>query len=116
MKFPIWIKPGAWGVVLGAVLSVSLGFYQFGWSSAATTQRIAQEQARAAVLTAMVPFCLAKAKGDADPDHMAKLRAETSAYARSDLVRTAGWATMPGMSAPDTDLARACSERLAAAG
>ena len=115
MNIPSWIRPGAWGVAIGVAATVGLGFYQFGWSSAATTQRIAREESRNAVVAALVPFCLANAKDDADPARLAKLRAETSSYARGDLVRNAGWATMPGMAAPDTDLARACSERLMAA-
>jgi hypothetical protein len=115
MKFPSWIKPGAWGVALGAVLTVGLGFYQFGWTSAATTERIARDESRAAVVAALVPFCVAKAEGDTDPARLTAMRAATSSYSRGDLVGAAGWATMPGMASPDTDLARACSERLVAA-
>lgn len=116
MKFPSWIKPGAWGVALGVAATVGLGFYQFGWSSAASTRRIAHDEARTAVAAALVPFCIAKAEADGDAAKLAKLRTATSPYARGDFVSNAGWATMPGMASPDTDLARACSERLVVAG
>jgi len=116
MTIPSWIRPGAWGVALGVAATVGLGFYQFGWSSAASTRRIAHDEARAAVASALVPFCIAKAVADGDAAKLAKLRTATSPYARGDFVSNAGWATMPGMASPDADLARACSERLVAAG
>jgi hypothetical protein len=116
MTFPSWIKPGAWGVALGVVATMGLGFYQFGWSTAASTRRIAHDESRAAVAAALVPFCIAKAEADGDAAKLAKLRGSTSPYARGDFVSSAGWATMPGMTSPDADLARACSERLVVAG
>lgn len=89
-----------------------LGFSTFGWTTGASANRMADERAGSAVVAAMVPFCVAKAT--ADPAGMTRLRAETSSYSRGDIVRAAGWATLPGMTAPDYNLSTACSEKLAA--
>jgi hypothetical protein len=116
MKFPSATKPALWGAVGGAVAMAVVGFAGLGWSSARGARQMAEGQARDAVTAAMVPFCVAKAQGDADPARLAKLKAETSSYSRSELVRSAGWATLPGMQGSDYALAGACSEKLVAGG
>ena len=113
MTLPAWTKPGVWGAVIGGIGTMILGFSYMGWTTAGTTDRIASERASAAVVTAMVPYCVAKAQQDADPAKLAKFKTETSSYSRSDIVRSAGWATLGGMSAPDYALAQACSEKMA---
>jgi len=115
MKMPIWTKPAIWGGVFGAVAIASIGFSSFGWTTSTSANRMADDRASTAVVGALVPFCVAMAKADTDAARMTKLRGETSSYSRSDIVRTSGWATMPGMTAPDYNLATACSERLTTA-
>jgi hypothetical protein len=112
MKIPVWTKPAIWGAVGGALFTALFGFNYLGWSSAGNAKRMAEAHADTAIVAAMVPFCVAKAKEDADPARLEKLRAETSSYTRSEQVRAAGWATLPGMTSADGNLARACSERL----
>jgi hypothetical protein len=112
MRTPEWTKPGIWGAIIGSIATMIVGFSYIGWNTAGTTERIASERADAAVVTALVPYCTAKAMADADPAPLAKLKAETSFYSRSDLVRKAGWATLPGMTTPNSALADACSAKL----
>ena len=112
MKFPIWTSTAIWSGLGGAAVMTILGFSTLGWSTGSSANRMAGERASTAVVSALVPFCVAKAKGDSDATRMTKLRAETSSYTRSDLVRSAGWATLPGMTAPDYNLSTACSESL----
>jgi hypothetical protein len=115
MKIPSATKPALWGAACGAVAMAVVGFAGLGWTSARGARQMADGQARDAVTAAMVPFCVAKAQGDADPARLAKLRAETSSYSRSELVRSAGWSTLPGLPGGDYSLAMACSDRLMAA-
>ena len=113
MKLPDWTKPGIWGAVIGGIVTMIVGFSYIGWTTAGTTERIASERASAAVVSAMVPYCMAKAAQDADPAKLAKFKTETSSYSRSDIVRSAGWATLGTNTAPDYALAQACSEKMA---
>lgn len=112
MNAPVWIKPAIWGAVAGCVATAVVGFGYMDWNTAATTDRIAAERANTAVVAALVPLCVANAKADEDPTRMVKFNAETSSFSRSDLVRTSGWATLPGMTAPSSNLVDACSEQL----
>jgi hypothetical protein len=112
MQIPVWVKPGVWGAVFGAVAMTAVGFSQLGWYTAGSADRLAQDRADIAVIGALVPFCVAKAQQDPDQAALAKFRAEQSSYSRSDLVMKAGWATLGGAKSADNALARACSEKL----
>jgi hypothetical protein len=113
MKLPSWTSTAIWSGLGGAVVMTILGFSTFGWTTGGSAKRMADERASTAVVAAQVPFCVAKAQADTDLARMTKLRAETSSYSRSDIVRSNGWATLPGMTAPDYNLSTACSEKLA---
>jgi hypothetical protein len=112
MKAPVWVKPGLWGCVVGAIAISIVGFGQMGWISGGTADRMATERANAAVVAAFVPFCVAKAQQDTDKAKLVKLGGETSSYSRRQIVIDAGWATMLGMPSPDNALASACSDKL----
>jgi hypothetical protein len=112
MQIPVWIKPGLWGAAAGAVAMSIVGFSQLGWKTAGTADQIAQDRAEAAVVSALVPFCVAKAQQDPDRASFTKFQTEQSSYSRSDLVMKAGWATIGGKTTPDNALARACSDKL----
>jgi hypothetical protein len=112
MKMPIWLKPGLWGAVAGAIAISIVGFSQLGWTTAATAERLAQERADTAVVAALVPFCVAKAQQDPDKAVLAKFQAEQSSYSRSDMVMKAGWATLGNEKSPDDALAGACADKL----
>jgi len=112
MKLPVQTKPVLWGVALGAVAMMAIGFGSMGWKTGSAAALMAKTQASEAVVAAMVPFCVAKAKLDPDGGPMTKFRAESSSYSRTQLVKTAGWATLGGATEPDYALADACAIRL----
>ena len=112
MKMPIWLKPGLWGAVAGAIAISIVGFSQLGWTTTATAGKLAQERAGTAVVAALVPFCVVKAQQDPDKAVLAKFQTEQSSYLRSDMVMKAGWATVGNEKSPDNALAHACSDKL----
>jgi hypothetical protein len=112
MQIPVWLKPAGWGAVAGAIALSIVGFSQLGWKTASTSEQIAQDRSDTAVVSAMVPFCIAKAQMDPDKAALTKFQGEQSSYSRSDLVMKAGWATLGGKTTPDNALARACSDKL----
>ena len=112
MKVPTWVKPGVWGAVCGAIVIMIFGFWQMGWTTAHTADRMATDRANSAVVAALVPFCIAKAEHDPDQAKLAKVKAEQSDYSRGELVADAGWATLPGATTPTVGLASACSNKL----
>ncbi len=112
MNLPPAIKPGLWGAAAGAIGMAIVGFSVLGWTTAATSEKLAQDTASAAVVAALVPFCVTKAEADPDLAPLAKLQTEQSSYSRHDIVMKAGWATLGGETTGSDDLARACAEKL----
>jgi hypothetical protein len=108
-----WLTPRAWAAAFGAILMVAIGFWGLGWSTPGAAAQMAKTQADAAVVTALVPFCVAKAEQDPDHAKLVKLRGQDSGWDRAQLVREAGWAKLAGDSgSPDYALAEACSNKL----
>jgi len=112
MQYPVWTKPALLGAACGAVAITFIGFSLLGWKTSQTAANMVQEQADTAAVTALVPFCVAKAEQSSEQATLAKVRAETSAFSRSDLVIQAGWATVGTSKTPDNALALACADRL----
>lgn len=112
MQTHVWLKPGLWGTAFGAIAMATIGFAELGWTTAGTTEHVAQERAEMAAVAALVPFCITKAHQDTDRAALAKFLTEQSSYSRTDLVTKAGWATVGANTSPNDALARACSEKL----
>ncbi len=108
-----WLKPGVWGVVIGSILTMIVGFSWGGWTTSSTANQGAVKRADAAVTTALVPICLAHEKIDAAKGKkLDELRAITSSYEQTEFVMKAGWATFPGSEDPNRDVAEACASAL----
>lgn len=112
MQYPVWTKPALLGAVCGAIAITLVGFSQLGWKTSGGAAEMAQEQANAAAVAALVPFCMAKADQASQEATLAKVKAEDSAYSRSELVMQAGWATVGTSKTPDNALAIACANSL----
>jgi hypothetical protein len=110
---PGWLKPGIWGVVIGSILTMIVGFSWGGWTTSSTTRQMAARQADSAVTEALVPICLAREKADvASAKKLAELKAFTASYEQTDFVMKTGWATFPGKEDPNRDVAEACASQL----
>ena len=112
MELPTSLKPGLWGAAAGAIATAIVGFSYLGWSTASTSEKLAQDTASSAVVSALVPFCVVKAHADPDLATLTKLQAEQSSYSRHDIVMKAGWATLDGTATGNDALARACADKL----
>ena len=113
MTIPIWVKPAAWGVVLGSILTMIVGFSYGGWTTSGTALQQAKQRADTAVTAALVPLCVAQSKADRGAaQKLAALRAITSSYEQHEFVTKTGWATVPGSEGPNRDVAEACTSVL----
>ena len=112
MNIPEWLRPGIYGVAIGAILVGVVGFSWGGWVTSKTADDRAQALSRDNVVSAMVPVCLDIARKD--PERMAKLETIESAasYKKRDALIATGWATAPGGETPDRDVAQACLSAL----
>jgi hypothetical protein len=113
MKFPEWLKPAVYGAVAGAVAISITGFSWGGWMTGGSAREMAADQARLEVVAALVPVCVEQSEQDPNViATLASLKDETS-YKRGEMLMKTGWATMPGSTDPDRNVAKACMDKLA---
>ncbi len=116
MRVPVWIKPMVWGAVLGAVGCMVVGFGWMGWTLDHTAKRLVSEGRDAAVIATLTPFCVSNYLKQPDAaQKLAVLNADTSPYARRDIVEKSGFATVAGAKEPSSDLATSCATALSTA-
>lgn len=107
-----WLRPGIWGGIIGAVVTMIVGFSWLGWTLGGTAERMAVERSNTAVVVALTPSCVSRFLQQ--PGAAVKLKAlrEADTWKQQELVAEGGWATAAGTTTPNTDLARACAEEL----
>jgi hypothetical protein len=116
MRQPVWLKPGIWGAVIGAIAIMIVGFSWMGWTLNSTTQRVATERSDSAVTAALTPFCVSSYMKQPDAaKKLVLLREETSSYSQREIIAKGGWATMPGNTEPSSGVADACAIALVSA-
>ena len=106
-------KSGVFWVAIGAiVLTLILGFTRGGWTTGGSARHLAKTSAQSAVNERLAPICVAQF--NADPQRAAKLEElkATTSYKRTSFVTEQGWATMPGETSPDKQVAKACTNQL----
>lgn len=107
-------KKGAVGLMLAAaVLTMIVGFNWGNWVTGGTSQDRVKTGSQDAVTARLIPICVAQF--NLDPQKAVKLgelKAITSSWERPDYVKKQGWATMPGETSPDNDVASECAKLL----
>jgi hypothetical protein len=101
-----------WAWLASLILLLIIGFNWGGWVTGGTAQTMAATAAKAAVNTRLAPICVAQFNQDlAKVKKLVALKALQS-YERGDYAGKQGWATMPGETAPDSNVADTCAELL----
>ena len=103
------VKYGVWGLILGAVIAMIIGFAWGGWKTRGTSQ----EMADAAVLTTRAAICVAQfAKAPNYEGRLKELKALVS-WQRAEFIEKGGWDKMPGEEkASGYTVTRACADGL----
>jgi hypothetical protein len=113
MKVPPWCKPAFWGVVLGAVGIMIIGFAWWGWVLGSTAERMAKDRADGAVTAVLVPLCVERFMGQADAAVKLTEFQKGASWQQSQVIEKGGWATATGGKDPNSAVARACAQQLA---
>ena len=108
-----WLKPTFWGVVLGSILTMIVGFGWGGWVLGGTAERMALERTNSAMVVALTPSCVSKFMQQ--PNAAAKLveLQGVDTWRQREFVEAGGWATFVGDKSPNSNVAGACAEELA---
>jgi hypothetical protein len=107
-----WIKPAVWGVVVGAVATMIIGFSWGGWVTGRTAERVAAERADSAVVVALTPSCVARFLQQANAAEKLAEFQKVDTWKQREFVEAGGWATPRGEKTPNSGLANACAEEL----
>ena len=101
-------KYGIWGLIIGGVIAMIVGFSWGGWSTSGTTQTMTKE----AVLASQAAICVAQFMKE--PNHERKLKelGEVSSWQRAEVIEKGGWDKMPGQEKAGYAVARACADGL----
>jgi len=102
------VKYGVWGLVVGAVIAMIIGFAWGGWTTSSTTQKMSEE----AVVASQAAICVAQFMKQ--PSHQEKLKEleKLDSWNRADFIEKGGWDKMPGQEKAGYAVARACADGL----
>jgi len=107
------VRPALWGAVAGAIALAIVGFSWGGWVTGGSAETLATNRAATAVVAALTPICVEKFRQAADASaNLVEMKKATYAWDQSKFVEKGGWATMPGSTAPNSAVAKACAESL----
>jgi hypothetical protein len=102
------IKYSLWGLVVGAVIAMIIGFGWGGWSTAGTTQQKSKE----AVLASQAAICVAQFIKQPNAKEKLKELSELNSWKRAEFIEKGGWDKMPGQEKADYSVSRACVDGL----
>jgi hypothetical protein len=98
------LKFGGWGIALGAVIVMLIGFTWGGWVTAGT----AKENTTQAVLASQSAICVAQFMKAPNYDAQLKAFRATDSWKRSEFISNGGWDKMPGQTTANDSVASAC--------
>ena len=101
------------GAFAGFLATVLVGFTWGGWTLEATARQMAEKNTSAALVAVLAPMCADKFRHASDAAlNMSELK-RVSSWQQDSYIQKGGWATFPGLSAPDLAIAEACAKLLA---
>jgi hypothetical protein len=102
------------GALAGSLATVLIGFNWGGWTLESTARQAAAQKATAALVTILGPMCAEKFRHETDATvNMTELK-KVSTWMQDSYIQRGGWATFPGMAAPDLAVAQECAKLLTA--
>jgi hypothetical protein len=114
MQTPEWLKPGLYGAACGAIALAIGGFSWGGWVTGGTARTMASDQSKTDVVAALSLICVDQSKRDPQlAERLAAIKAASS-WERGAIVGKNGWATMPGTTEINSQVARDCAEKVSA--
>jgi hypothetical protein len=102
------IKYGVWGLIVGAVIVIIIGFVWGGWKTTGTAKTMTKE----AVLASQAAICVAQFMKTPNYEEKLKELEELDSWKRAEFIEKGGWDKMPGQEKADYAVSRACADGL----
>ena len=100
------------GVAAGAIATIVIGFNWGGWITGGSANEMVQKSTSSAVVSALAPICVDNFNRQVNAAASLIELKKVSSWQQGSFIEKGGWATMPGVTAPDTAVARVCAEML----
>jgi|SRR3990170_5307610 len=102
------VKHGIWGLVIGAIIAMIIGFAWGGWRTGGGSQRMSEE----AVLATRAAICVAQFMKQPNAQEKLKELQAISSWERATFIEKGGWDKMPGEQEANFTVSRACADGL----
>jgi len=102
------VKFGVWGLIIGAIAVMTIGFAWGGWITQSTAQKMTDE----AVLASQAAICVAQFMKQPNPEERLKELGKVESWKRSEFIEKGGWDKMPGQEKAGPSVAQACAKGL----
>jgi hypothetical protein len=102
------VKFGVWGLIVGAVIVMTIGFAWGGWVTQSTAQKMSDE----AVLGSQAAICVAQFMKQPNHEALLKELGTIDSWKRSEFIEKGGWDKMPGQEKAGSYVAQACTKGL----
>ena len=99
------MKYGSWGLVIGAAITMIIGFGWGGWSTASAAQKMTEK----AILADRAAICVAQFMADSGKTANLLEFKKVDSWKRYEWVEKGGWDKMPGQEKAGYGVARACA-------
>lgn len=100
------IKYGIWGLIVGPVVVMIVGFGWGGWTIASTTEKIAAQ----AVIDNQAAICIAQFKNQANYEEKLAEFGKVDDWKKDDYIHEGGWDKMPGQEKADSNVCQPCAD------
>ncbi len=102
------VKHGIWGLVIGAIITMIIGFAWGGWRTGGRSLRVSEE----AVLTTRAAICVAQFMKQPNAQEKLKELQAINSWERATFIEKGGWDKMPGEEEANYNVSRACADGL----
>lgn len=99
-----------WSCLASVILTMAVGFWWGGWVTNSTALKMVSDGSKSAILNRLADVCVAQSELDIDKGQKLVDLKAASSYQRGEFVATQGWATLPGDTKPNSQVASQCAK------
>jgi len=108
------VKFGVWGLIIGAIVAMIIGFKWGGWTTSGTTQQMTKEAVSASQVASQAAICVAQFIKDPKYNERLQELQKLDSWDKHKYIEKGGWDKMPGRKETTSGVAEACAEGLIA--
>ena len=106
---------GVWGLIIGAIVAMIIGFNWGGWTTSGTTQQMSEEAVLTSQVASQAAICVAQFIKDPNyNERLQELQKVAGYWDKKEYIEKGGWDKMPGRKEATPGVAQACADGLMA--